>query len=55
MAIFSSKPGLIARPMAHFFPDVVFILYRMFQINTLKVIKGIPEWYRTGWGIFEQE
>jgi O-antigen/teichoic acid export membrane protein len=30
------------------------ILYRMFRINTFKVIKGIPEWYRVGWAIFRK-
>jgi lipopolysaccharide exporter len=30
------------------------VLYRMFQINTLKVIEGIPEWYRVGWDIFRK-
>jgi lipopolysaccharide exporter len=27
------------------------ILFRMFQINTLKVFEGITEWYRLGWDI----
>jgi lipopolysaccharide exporter len=30
------------------------ILRRMFGINTLKVIEGIPEWYRVGWDIFRK-
>ena len=30
------------------------ILYRMYQINTLKVFEGIPEWYRLGWEIFRK-
>jgi Na+-driven multidrug efflux pump len=30
------------------------ILYRMFRINTFKVIAGIPEWYRVGWEIFRK-
>jgi O-antigen/teichoic acid export membrane protein len=28
------------------------ILYRMYGINTLRVLEGIPEWYRLGWEIF---
>ena len=28
------------------------ILYRMFGINTIKVLEGIPEWYKLGWDIF---
>jgi Na+-driven multidrug efflux pump len=27
------------------------ILYRMYNINTLKVFEGIFEWYRVGWSI----
>jgi lipopolysaccharide exporter len=30
------------------------ILYRKYQINTLKVIEGIPEWYKLGWDIFRK-
>lgn len=30
------------------------ILYRMFRINTLKAIEGIPEWYRFGWDVFKK-
>jgi lipopolysaccharide exporter len=30
------------------------VLFRMFQINTLKVIEGIPEWYKVGWEIFRK-
>jgi lipopolysaccharide exporter len=28
------------------------ILYRMYQINTLKVFEGIISWYRVGWNMF---
>lgn len=30
------------------------VLYRMYQINTLKVFEGIPEWYKVGWDIFRK-
>ncbi len=30
------------------------ILYRLYKINTLKVIEGIPEWYKVGWDIFRK-
>ncbi len=30
------------------------ILYRKYQINTLKVIEGITDWYRIGWDIFRK-
>lgn len=30
------------------------ILYRKYQINTLKVFEGIGEWYKLGWQIFRK-
>lgn len=30
------------------------ILYRKFQINTLKVFEGITDWYKLGWDIFRK-
>jgi lipopolysaccharide exporter len=30
------------------------ILYRLFKINTLKVLEAIPEWYKIGWNIFRK-
>ena len=31
------------------------ILYKMYGINTLKVLEGIIEWYKVGWGIFKNK
>lgn len=31
------------------------ILYRKYQINTLKCIEGIAEWYKLGWDIFRKK
>jgi lipopolysaccharide exporter len=31
------------------------ILYRMYEINTLKVFEGIIDWYRLGWEIFRKK
>jgi lipopolysaccharide exporter len=31
------------------------ILYRKYQINTLKVFEGITEWYKLGWQIFRKK
>ncbi len=58
--IFLSKFGLIGSAYGTLLSYSIvlilnqIILYRMFKINTFKVIEGIPEWYRIGWDIFRK-
>ena len=48
----SAYATLLAYLIVFAFNQVV--LFRMFQINTFRVIEGIPEWYRVGWDIFRK-